>query len=49
MWTILFWIAVAYLAVGVVMTIILSQTPYAENSWIASTLFWPLFFVFMFS
>lgn len=37
------WVAAIYLAIGFGVTVVLSQTPYAENSWLATTLLWPLF------
>lgn len=40
---ILVWCAVGYLALGVGVTVLLSQTPYADNAWWITTLLWPLF------
>lgn len=43
--TYLIWFVGIYLAIGVVATILLSQTPYADNAWWKTALFWPLFVV----
>lgn len=40
---ILIWITCIYLALGVGMTALLSQTPYSDNAWWITTLLWPLF------
>lgn len=40
---------VVYLAVGCVVTALLSESPWSENSWISTTLLWPLYlFVILF-
>jgi hypothetical protein len=36
-----------YVAVGVLVTAMLSQTPYADNPWWLTTLLWPVFIVGM--
>jgi hypothetical protein len=42
----IYWLAL--LLIGVIATVILSETPYAENSWIASTTLWPLYLFVLF-
>lgn len=37
------WFVLLYLALGVAVTLMLSQTPYADNPWWLTTLIWPLF------
>lgn len=32
-----------YLAIGILVTLVLSQTPYADNGWLRMTALWPLF------
>lgn len=40
---IILWVVVIYLVLGVGTTVLLSQTPYADNAWWITTLLWPLF------
>ena len=40
---IVLWCVGIYLALGAATTWLLSQTPYADNGWIVTTLLWPLF------
>lgn len=37
------WFAAGYLVLGILMTVVLSQTPYSDNAWWLTTLLWPLF------
>ena len=37
------WCLGIYLVIGVLVTFVLSQTPYADNAWWLTTLLWPLF------
>ncbi len=46
---IVLWCIGGYLAIGVLMTMLLSQTPYSDNGWIITTLLWPLFVIGLFS
>ena len=41
--TTLFWTVGIYVAIGIAVTVILSQTPYSDNPWWLTTLLWPLF------
>ncbi len=46
---IIFVVIFLYVGLGVLVTIVLSQTPYADNPWWVTTLFWPIFIVALFS
>jgi len=37
------WSLAGYLAIGIFVTWLLSQTPYSDNGWLWMTLLWPLF------
>lgn len=40
---------IAYLTIGILVTWMLSQTPYSDNGWIETALLWPVYlFVFLF-
>ncbi len=41
--TIFLWSLAGYLAIGIFVTWLLSQTPYSDNGWLWMTLLWPLF------
>lgn len=44
MLAIILWGLAGYLGIGVIVTVFLSQTPYADNAWWLTVLVWPLFF-----
>lgn len=37
------WCIAIYVALGIGVTVLLSQTPYSDNAWWLTTLLWPLF------
>lgn len=47
--TIIVWAVVAYLVIGALVAVVLSQTPYSDAGWLRIALLWPLFvYAFLF-
>lgn len=45
---IILWSVGIYIALGIGATVMLSQTPYADNAWWKTVLLWPLFLLALF-